>query len=167
MRRAPPRCIRLLCAPSSASILRSPSTWASRRQRRGGPMAEQGDLFAPGVAEASAAAPPASKLAPPGDLLRRFADYGVDALDEHQTTACPRAWLFSVLRNQTIAWPFNARRLILRLLRAALDPLEFCDPLRLSDLCLRQRPSEVGCAQSRVHIPFKRREPRVVRADPK
>ena len=48
-------------------------------------MAEQGDLFAPGVAEAGAAAPPAPKLAPPGDLLRRFADYGVDALDEGDT----------------------------------------------------------------------------------
>jgi DNA repair protein RadC len=38
-------------------------------------MAEQPDLFAPGVGEAFAPAPA-------GDLERRFADFGVDALDE-------------------------------------------------------------------------------------
>jgi DNA repair protein RadC len=49
-------------------------------------MIEQPDLFAPGVAEAGASAPVAA-AASTVDLERRFADFGVDALDEGDVIA--------------------------------------------------------------------------------
>ena len=46
-------------------------------------MTEQGDLFAPGVAEASAA----RVLTPAGEVRERFDAFGVGALDEGDTLA--------------------------------------------------------------------------------
>lgn len=50
-------------------------------------MAEQGDLFAPGVAEVSAPAAIVAAVDPGADLRERFVAYGAAALDEGDTLA--------------------------------------------------------------------------------